>query len=97
MLFSWLFTHQVWCRGLGPRGVHSLHTVFKNEELGEQYGNVLLHEGLDRKKKKKKMLGRKSAKCARYGAFSKFKMLMSYILHLVSIPTVLETLEKMRT
>lgn len=54
VLFSWLFTHQVWCRGLGPRGVYSLHTVFKNEELGEQYGNVLLHEGLDRKKKKKK-------------------------------------------
>lgn len=52
VLFSWLFTHQVWCRGLGPRGVYSLHTVFKNEELGEQYGNVLLHEGLDRKKKK---------------------------------------------
>lgn len=75
-----------------------MHTVFKNEELGEQYGNVLLHEGLDRKKKiKKKMLGRKSAKCARYGAFSKFKMLMSYILHLVSIPTVLKTTEKMRT
>lgn len=92
MLLSWLFTHQVWCRGLGPRGAYSLHTVFKNEELGEQYGNVLLHEGLDREKKK--MLGPKSA---RYGAFSKFKMLMSYILHLVSIPTVLETPEKMRT
>lgn len=65
VLFSWLFTHQVLCRGLGPRVVYSLHAIFKNEELGEQYGNVWLHEGLDRKKKKrKKTLDPKSAKCA---------------------------------